>query len=115
MALRRKGRATVLTDWSDELGALAIANACKGLPSLTPLFVVPLDSPPTSALDAVCQMQQPKFAESELEGGGTHVVFLPSDEAVVAGIVREVGMESTVRRQYAATRLDGYTSTRPKP
>jgi len=103
---RRKSRATVVSGWSDGLEALSIATACKGSRAMTTFFVAPLDLQPTAALEAVCAMGQ-QASGAHKDGGQTHVVFVPSDRNAVAGIVKDVWQDDTVRRQYLSTSLGG--------
>jgi threonine synthase len=103
---RRKSRATVVVGWTDGLEALSVANACKGSRSMTSFFVAPLDLQPTAALEAVCAMGQ-QASGAHKDNGQTHVVFVPSDRNAVAGIVKDVWQDDTVRRQYLSTSLGG--------
>ena len=104
---KRKGRATVVTGFTNALEALSIANACKEAPPLSSFFVAPLDLQPSSALETVCQMQSKTSQEAHGGADKTHVAFMPSDANAIAEIVREVLCDTTVRRQYSATTLDG--------
>ena len=103
---RRKSRATVVSGWTDDLEALSIANACKDAASLAAFFVAPLDLQPTAALESVCAMDK-QVAGVQEDGGQTRVVFVPSDRDAVAGIVKEVWQDDTVRRQFLGTSLGG--------
>lgn len=96
---RRKGRATVVTPWTQSLEALSVASACNDAGGLSSFVIAPLDLQPTPALESVCRM-------GSEEGGDTKVVFMPSDHEKISELTKEACCSDMLRRQYASTTLD---------
>jgi hypothetical protein len=83
LAVKRRGRSTVIAGWASPLESLSVAAACSACPNVNAFFCAPLDIQPTTMLERVCQMQLE-------ERSGTHVVFVPSDEAAIAELIAQV-------------------------